>query len=49
MLICAVGPFSMFSKIKRVIHWPDSEPLGLMYYCEFHDTRKSKFLLRILF
>lgn len=49
MLICTVCPFYMFSGSRKVVHWLDSEPLGLLCYHEFHDIGKSRFLLRIVF
>ena len=36
----------MFSRIRKVVHWLDSESVGLVYY-EFHDNGKNRFF-RIL-
>lgn len=35
--------------IGSVVHWLDSESLGLVYCHEFHDIGKTRFLLGFLF
>lgn len=40
--------FTCFSRIRKVVCWPYSEPLSLMCCHESHDAAKSRFLLTVV-